>query len=101
LVSNALKYTNPGGNITISAKPKDNHIEVSVADNGVGIDNAKLDKLFSISEKISEPGTGNEIGTGLGLILCKEFVEKNDGKIWAESQPGKGSRFIFTIPAAG
>jgi len=101
LVSNALKYTNPGGNITISAKQKNNHIAVSVADNGVGIDEAKLGKLFSISEKISEPGTGNETGTGLGLILCKEFVEKNDGKIWAESKPGKGSRFIFTLPAAG
>lgn len=101
LVSNALKYTNPGGNITISAKQKNNHIEVSVDDNGVGIDDTKLNKLFSISEKISEPGTGNEKGTGLGLILCKEFVEKNDGKIRAESEPGKGSRFIFTLPAAG
>lgn len=100
MVSNAIKYTNPGGKITVSAKQKDNLVEVSVSDTGVGMNKAKLEKLFSISEKNSEPGTGNEKGTGLGLILCKEFVEKNDGTIWAESEPGKGSRFIFTLPAA-
>ncbi|MGM0621159.1 MAG: ATP-binding protein [Bacteroidota bacterium] len=100
LVSNAIKYTNPGGKITVSAKQKDNRIEISVSDTGVGMNNAKLEKLFSISEKNSQPGTANEKGTGLGLILCKEFVEKNDGTIWAESEPGKGSRFIFTLPAA-
>jgi signal transduction histidine kinase len=100
LVSNAIKYTNPGGEISVSAIQKNNHVEITVADTGVGMKKTKLDKLFSISEKISEPGTGNEKGTGLGLILCKEFVEKNDGTIWAESKPGKGSRFIFTLPAA-
>ncbi|MFW6246475.1 MAG: tetratricopeptide repeat protein [Tangfeifania sp.] len=100
LVCNAIKYTNTGGKITVSARQKNNHVEISVSDNGIGMEKAKMEKLFSISEKISEPGTASEKGTGLGLILCKEFVEKNNGKIWAESEPGKGSRFIFTLPAA-
>jgi signal transduction histidine kinase len=100
LISNAIKYTKPGGAITVSATPKNGFVQVSVSDNGVGIKPETLNKLFSISEKNSTPGTANEKGTGLGLILCKEFVEKNHGTIIAESEPGKGSRFIFTLPAA-
>lgn len=100
LISNAVKYTSPGGHVTINAIKKENQIEVSIADNGIGMKPEILKKLFTIAEKVSEPGTANETGTGLGLILCREFVEKNKGKMWAESEPGQGSRFIFTLPAA-
>ncbi len=101
LISNAVKYTSPGGHVQINAVKKEDQIEVSVADNGIGIKPETLKKLFTITEKVSQPGTANETGTGLGLILCKEFVEKNKGKLWAESEPGKGSRFVFTLPVAG
>jgi two-component system, sensor histidine kinase and response regulator len=101
LISNAIKYTKPGGLIKIETIKKEDYIEITVEDNGIGINPETLKKLFTITEKVSEPGTANETGTGLGLILCKEFVENNNGKIWAESEPGKGSRFIFTLPAAG
>jgi signal transduction histidine kinase len=70
-----------------------------VKDNGIGMNPETLKKLFTITEKVSVTGTAGESGTGLGLILCKEFVEKNNGKIRAESEPGKGSRFVFTLPA--
>jgi len=98
LVSNALKFTQPGGEIRISGKDMGNEFEISVSDSGVGIPANKLDKLFSISENISTQGTDNEMGTGLGLLLCKEFVEKNGGKIRVQSAVGKGSEFLFTIP---
>lgn len=98
LVSNALKFTQPGGEIRISGKDMGNEFEISVSDSGVGIPANKLDKLFSISENISTQGTDNETGTGLGLLLCKEFVEKNGGKIRVQSAVGKGSEFLFTIP---
>jgi signal transduction histidine kinase/Tfp pilus assembly protein PilF len=101
LIYNAIKYTKPGGLIKIETIKKEDYIEITVEDNGIGINPETLKKLFTITEKVSEPGTANETGTGLGLILCKEFVENNNGKIWAESEPGKGSRFIFTLPAAG
>ena len=101
LISNAIKYTKPGGVVKVEAIKKEGFIEVSVVDNGIGIPPETLKKLFTITEKVSVPGTANETGTGLGLILCKEFLEKNNGKIWAESEPGKGSRFVFTLPAAG
>jgi signal transduction histidine kinase len=100
LISNAIKYTHPGGLVKIEAAAKENYIEISVEDNGIGMTQETLKKLFTITEKISEEGTANEKGTGLGLILCKEFVEKNNGKIWAKSETGKGSRFVFTLPAA-
>ncbi|WP_372949978.1 ATP-binding protein [Mariniphaga sp.] len=100
LISNAIKYTKPGGWVKVEAVKKENYIEVSVEDNGIGIPPETLKKLFTITEKISEQGTAKETGTGLGLILCKEFVEKNNGKIWAKSEQGKGSRFVFTLPAA-
>jgi two-component system sensor histidine kinase/response regulator len=98
LVSNALKFTQPGGEIRISGKDMGNEFEISVSDSGVGIPANKLDKLFSISENISTQGTDNETGTGLGLLLCKEFVEKNGGKIRVQSVVGNGSEFLFTIP---
>jgi len=102
LISNGIKYTYHGGTIEInsqSVKENNQHfIEISVKDNGIGIPSEIQDKLFSISENISTEGTENETGTGLGLILCKEFVQKHSGKIWVESEVGKGSKFTFTIP---
>lgn len=99
LLSNALKFTFEGGLIEISAIPKSNFIEVSIKDNGVGMDSELRNKIFTDKNAlISNYGTANEKGTGLGLSLCKEMVENNGGKIWAESVPNKGSVFYFTIP---
>jgi signal transduction histidine kinase len=98
LVSNAIKYTKPGGNIMVEAVKKETQIEISVSDNGIGMENKISGKLFDITEKTSRQGTDNESGTGLGLILCKEFVEKNKGQIWVQSEPGKGSKFTFSLP---
>ena len=98
LISNAIKYTNPGGRIDISAIQGEKELTVNVSDNGVGIKEETLEKLFLIGASTSTRGTSDEEGTGLGLILCKEFISKHGGKIWAESLPGQGSRFAFTIP---
>jgi len=98
LVSNAVKFTKSGGNIVISASENQNELTVSVKDSGVGISKDRIEKLFRLDESYSTTGTNNEKGTGLGLILCKEFVEKHHGKIWAESEVGIGSTFYFTIP---
>ncbi len=98
LVSNALKFTSKGGKITISAQSlEDDGIEVSIQDTGIGMNPDLLSKLFRIDEKISRKGTNDEPSTGLGLILCKEFVEKHQGMIRVESEVGKGSIFYFTI----
>ena len=99
LVSNALKFTNPGGRIVISAERKPDETLFSVSDNGVGMKKSSLEKMFRIDAGSSTKGTNNEGGTGLGLILCKEFVDKHGGKIWAESEIGKGSTFFFSIPS--
>ncbi len=97
LISNAIKFTHTGGEIIISAEQKQHEIIVSVADNGVGMDEDARGKLFRIDQSYSTKGTGNELGTGLGLLLCKEFIEKHSGKIWVESEVGKGSKFYFTL----
>jgi PAS domain S-box-containing protein len=97
LILNAIKYTRQGGEINISVDKRGPEMLVSVRDNGIGITTAVLVKLFRIDENASTPGTCNETGTGLGLILCKEFVENHGGKIWVESEQGKGSTFTFTI----
>ena len=99
LINNAIKFTPEGGQINVSAKVTDNQILVSVSDNGVGISEKDSQNLFRIDSKVKRKGTNNEDGSGLGLILCQEFVKKHDGKIWVESIPGKGSEFIFSIPA--
>lgn len=98
LISNAVKYTGTGGCITISAVESPNGVLVSVSDNGIGIKPEAIQKLFRIDESSSTPGTQEELGTGLGLLLCKEFVLKHNGQIWVESEPGVGSTFFFTIP---
>ena len=100
LISNATKFTPKDGCITITATQTNKHIEITVADTGVGIPPKTLPLLFKIENTVTTKGTANEVGTGLGLILCKEFVEKHKGKIWVESTEGKGSKFIFTLPSA-
>lgn len=98
LLSNALKFTHSGGNIEVSATQNGNYVTVSVADTGIGIDEKHIPKLFRIDAQYKRIGTANEKGTGLGLILCQEFVERNGGKIWAESTVEKGTTFRFTLP---
>jgi len=100
LISNAIKFTPDGGLVTIRSRETDNFIETRVSDTGVGIAGKDIEKLFRIDTHFSRSGTKDEQGTGLGLILCKEFLAKNGGKIWVESQVGKGSSFIFTLPTA-
>ncbi|MCK9641754.1 MAG: PAS domain-containing sensor histidine kinase [Prolixibacteraceae bacterium] len=98
LVSNAIKFTHKGGEVTITAEVSHSNLTVEVRDNGVGIPNESIKRLFRIDQNFTTQGTGLEPGTGLGLILCKEFVDKNKGRIWVESEEGKGSNFYFTIP---
>ncbi|MBI2416488.1 MAG: DUF1638 domain-containing protein [Ignavibacteriales bacterium] len=100
LLSNAIKFTNRGGRIAGEAKLTDScFVEISIADTGVGITDNIVQKLFKIGEKVSSLGTENEASTGLGLIICMEFVEMHGGKIWVESKEGSGSTFFFTLPA--
>lgn len=98
LISNAIKYSNPDNDIAVFAVSNKDHVEITVSDNGVGIDETTRKKLFRIATNVSSPGTAKEKGSGFGLILCKEFVEKLGGTIWVESEKGKGSDFIFTLP---
>jgi len=98
LISNAIKFTKTGGSINVVVITKQNHVEISISDNGIGINEEKLKTLFNISSNTTSRGTANEKGSGLGLVLCKEFVEKLGGKIWVESEKGKGSDFKFTLP---
>lgn len=100
LISNAIKFTPEGGSVTIRSHRVNGTIETRVSDTGIGIDGKDIEKLFRIDVHFSRSGTADEQGTGLGLILCKEFIEKNSGKIWVESEIGKGSSFIFTLPTA-
>lgn len=97
LISNAIKFTHPKGEIVVSAEQKQDELCITISDNGIGIKKEIIDKLFRIDENNSTLGTQNEVGTGLGLILCKEFVTKHGGKIWVESEVEKGSKFHFTV----
>ncbi|MFC2086258.1 sensor histidine kinase [Bacteroidota bacterium] len=99
LVTNAIKYTKGGGVITLSASYKNGINQISVSDTGIGISMEDMGKLFQLEHTSSKLGTNNEKGTGLGLILCKEFIEKHKGKIWVESEVNKGSVFHFTLPS--
>jgi predicted ATPase/signal transduction histidine kinase len=98
LVSNAVKFTDSGGEITLSAQQNPDGMEITVTDTGVGIPEDRISKLFNIDQSVSTPGTQNEKGTGLGLILCKEFIDSHNGKIWVKSRPGEGSVFTFILP---
>jgi len=97
LISNAIKFTRPDGQIVISAELKNDKVIIAISDNGVGIKKEIIEKLFRIDENHSMPGTLKEKGTGLGLILCKEFIEKHGGEIWVESEVGRGSTFYFSV----
>ncbi len=98
LVTNAVKFTATGGRINISGKISRGKVKISVSDTGMGMSKSTVNKLFRIDTNQSTPGTLQETGTGLGLILCKEFITKHNGRIWVKSEPGKGSEFCFTIP---
>ena len=98
LITNAIKFTHKNGQVQVNAITYENHVEISVSDNGIGMSQETMAKLFRIDANLSSRGTENEKGTGLGLFLCKEFVEKHNGKIWAESEEGKGSTFKILLP---
>jgi signal transduction histidine kinase len=98
LISNAIKFTKPGGEIRVFAILLKDWVEITISDNGIGINEEKLKELFNTSSNSSTTGTANEKGSGLGLMLCKDFIETHKGKIWAESKEGKGSEFKFTLP---
>ena len=100
LVFNAIKFTNRGGKITLKAIPVSGDlIEISISDTGIGMDKDLLTNLFLLDGQTGRKGTAGESGTGLGLIISKELIEKQGGNIWAESEEGKGSVFFFTVPA--
>ena len=99
LLTNAIKFTRKDGNVSVSNKLTQGGNEFIFEDDGVGIASAHIDKLFNIDTKVATKGTADEPGTGLGLILCREFIEKNSGTIRVESEVGKGSRFIITLPS--
>ncbi len=98
LILNAVKFTHSNGAINIYAEKKDPFALITISDNGIGIDKKDIPKIWEITEKYTSVGTDGEKGTGLGLALCKEFIEKHGGRIWVESELGKGSDFKFTIP---
>ncbi len=98
LFNNAVKYTPNGGFVEFTALQQENNIEVSIKDSGIGMNQDTINKLFRIEKSQSRLGTNNETGTGLGLILCKDILAKNNGNIWVESEQGKGSVFKFSIP---
>lgn len=99
LLSNAVKFTPKGGMVILSARVlSEKEVEISVKDTGIGMDRELTERLFRAGTNTSRPGTEGEPSSGLGLMLCKEFVEKNGGRIWAESEPGSGSTFYFTLP---
>jgi signal transduction histidine kinase/ligand-binding sensor domain-containing protein len=100
LLSNAIKFSYNQGEIEIHSTIKGSIVEISVSDNGTGMNEETIGLLFRIDKTVSSKGTSNEPGTGLGLILCKEFIEKHNGQIWVESTIGIGSKFIFTLPLA-
>jgi len=98
LLSNAIKFTPEGGKIDIEAEKEEDYIKVKVSDTGVGLAHDEIERLFHIDSKVKRKGTNNEGGSGLGLVLCRDFVHVNKGTLWVESTPGLGSTFNFTIP---
>jgi signal transduction histidine kinase len=98
LISNGIKFCNPGGLIEINAVKSGNEIITSVQDNGIGMEHDLMEFLFTINKNVLREGTLSEKGTGLGLNLCREMIIKQGGKIWVESESGLGSTFYFTLP---
>ena len=98
LLTNAIKFTEQQGTVTAGIQQTAGFIEVFVSDTGIGIAKDNISKIFQLDNKYTRKGTEKERGSGLGLILCNEFIEKHEGTIRVESEPGKGSRFIFTLP---
>ena len=98
LLDNAIKYSHKNSQITISGKTKNDHIQVSVVDEGQGIPQAELTKIFNAFYRASSPDAQKVRGAGLGLTICRAIVEAHGGSIWAESVPDKGSAFYFTLP---
>jgi len=99
LISNALKFTYPNGTVSVSSEPYNDFVVIKVIDTGVGIKTENLSELFKVDKVQSTRGTAKETGTGLGLILCKELMERQYGKIWVESKEDEGTTFYFTLPA--
>jgi signal transduction histidine kinase len=99
LISNAIKFTFPGGTIAVSSETDDDMVVIKVKDSGVGIDDESIPNLFRVGVSSSTKGTAKESGTGLGLIICKELAEKQQGKIWVESKKNVGSTFYFSVPS--
>lgn len=100
IINNALKFTPHGGEVKVYTKLRDSEVEIAIEDNGIGIAKEDIEKLFRIDVQYTRSGTNEEKGSGLGLILCKEFVEKNEGKLWVESKINKGSIFKISLPRA-
>jgi signal transduction histidine kinase len=98
LLTNAIKFTPQQGTVTVSAQARDHQVEVTVQDTGIGIAPENISRIFLLDNRYSRKGTDKERGSGLGLILCQEFIEKHGGTIRVESEPEKGSSFIFTLP---
>ncbi|HBN04581.1 MAG TPA: PAS domain-containing sensor histidine kinase, partial [Bacteroidales bacterium] len=98
LISNAIKYSKVGGKIIINSEKKDNETIIYVEDFGVGMSEKEVDDIFLPNNTQSKEGTMGEKGTGFGLLICNELVLKQNGKIWIESEEGKGSKFIFSLP---
>ena len=98
IVNNAIKFTHKGGSITIDYQKTEDSISIHIIDSGVGMSAEVIDNLFKLDKGISTEGTNNEKGTGLGLILCKEFIERNGGTILVKSEINKGSEFIISLP---
>ena len=97
LVSNAIKFTPEEGEITVKSITQDDIIEIQIIDTGIGMSKEMCENLFKISNETQRKGTSGEKGTGLGLVICKDFVEQNNGTIWVDSIPNKGTTFHFTL----
>jgi signal transduction histidine kinase len=100
LLSNAIKFSNPNSNVSIEVSERNDQIELKIKDTGIGIEPKNIGKLFKIEEHFTRLGTEREKGTGLGLILCKNFITLHGGDIWLESEWQKGTTFHFTVPSA-
>jgi len=100
LVGNALKFTEAGGRVEISSGGTDELVQITVSDDGIGMSQEQMDKAFALDQRTSTEGTAGEMGTGLGLPLCKDLLERNGGTIWVDSNPGEGAEFHFVLPAA-